>query len=413
MMLLLKMLPNLLMLRSLCLALPSPYPTEAHVLAPRQGTASSHIVRRFFNGSFVLGDALYIDGGECSTTDWQLGQEVCNGALAVDLSAVFSTDGTSRQPPFSLIDKGDCPNFNLPAFWVDTNNGTAFMYGGEYSYLNPWIGPTTVPPEAWWAFTLEGGGTWTNIDQSFDDTFPTLTRPSYGGYTYGEGLGGFYLGGKHGSRGSQKTNIGGYTSSPGMQFFNFTDQSWTNSSTSKLYDTGTFVSGSLQYTQNWGDAGLVVVLGGQDHETQRFLPWNNITLFDPATQNWYHQTAAGDVPSIRGAFCNVGIGQNASNGTYEIFVYGGSVSASEGAATAGDALYILTMPAFHWFRVDWPTGDPRFWHTCNLAGNSQMLSVGGLNPTLNGTISNYTNEQTNTTDPYFLGIKVLDLDQSL
>jgi len=239
-----------------------------------------------------------------------------NYTLAIDLSTPLSTDTLAASSRGRLIEKGRCPNFNLPAHWPDEANQTVFVYGGEYSYLNPWVGPSTVPPEELWAFTPEGGGSWNTIDQSFDSVFSTLTRPSYGGFSYGS-VGGFYFGGKHGSRGSQKTNIGGYTAAPGLQFYNFTDQSWMNASSSGFY-AGTYLSqsGGLQYVPSWGQSGILVALGGQDFYTTQFFSWSNITIFDPATQQWYSQTAAGDIPDARWTYCNVGVGSTSRNGTY-------------------------------------------------------------------------------------------------
>lgn len=77
----------------------------------------------------------------------------------------------------------------------------------------------------------------------------------------------------------------------------------------------------------------------------------------------------------------------------------------------GTSIYILSLPAFQWFRANVTSDDPRQDHTCNIASKRQMLSVGGVDPTLNTTAVNGTTEQINSTDPYLFGLKVLDLTE--
>jgi hypothetical protein len=71
---------------------------------------------------------------------------------------------------------------------------------------------------------------------------------------------------------------------------------------------------------------------------------------------------------------------------------------------AADAVYILTLPAFHWVKVNYPPTDPRVYHTCHVIGNRQLLSVGGLNPALLN-ISLAWNE----TDQFTEGLKIFDM----
>ena len=44
-------------------------------------------------------------------------------------------------------------------------------------------------------------------------------------------------------------------------------------------------------------------------------------------------------------------------------------------------VYILSLPGFVWFKANNTSSEPRTGHTCELAGNRQMISIGGLNPT--------------------------------
>lgn len=68
-----------------------------------------------------------------------------------------------------------------------------------------------------------------------------------------------------------------------------------------------------------------------------------------------------------------------------------------------DEVYILSLPAFVWFKANYTSVDPRIYHTCHIAGN-QMLSIGGLNPSFDS----FATAQ-NDTDLFWEGIKVFDL----
>ena len=67
-----------------------------------------------------------------------------------------------------------------------------------------------------------------------------------------------------------------------------------------------------------------------------------------------------------------------------------------------DAVYVLSLPAFRWFKADHPAQYPRFRHSCNIVGNRQMLSIGGQDPT-----NQYNN--TFTADPFLQGLGIFDL----
>ena len=69
-----------------------------------------------------------------------------------------------------------------------------------------------------------------------------------------------------------------------------------------------------------------------------------------------------------------------------------------------DEVYVLSVPSFVWFKVNYTSSNPRVDHTCIVAGNRQMLSIGGLNPSATSQIAAF-----NDTDPFWQGIKVFDL----
>ncbi|KAF6236380.1 hypothetical protein HO173_005471 [Letharia columbiana] len=391
--------------------------TDSSFKFPRQ-EQSLELVRRFFHGSFVIGKTLYIDGGEATRSiDGVIERAIVNSTLALDLSSSFSTSSKNNGVQIQDINKGSCPNFNYIRFWTNVAANTVYAYGGEFSYLNPWVGSTTVPLESLWSFTPSSdGGTWQALDQS-SSVFSSITRPTQGSVASGD-IGGFNLGGYAGNRGSQKTNIDSFIPIPGLQFYNFTSQEWSNNSATAYSPDGTAEFSGTAYVPTWGTAGLLVAFGGQISpnisqfvDGAAYLPMSNISLFDPSTQVWYYQEATGDVPSQRDRFCVVGV-NGGDNSTYEIFLYGGQVgsniydnsSASQSINAGLDEVYVLSLPSFVWFKANYTSSDPRMFHTCNIVGNRQMLSIGGLNPSAAS-----WSAAINDTDLFWEGVKVFDL----
>lgn len=95
----------------------------------------------------------------------------------------------------------------------------------------------------------------------------------------------------------------------------------------------------------------------------------------------------------------------------EIFMYAGQAGSglfdgkqsSMASNAERDEVYVLSLPAFVWFKANYNSVDPRIEHTCHVVGN-QMLSVGGLNPSRASSSVAYTD-----TDPFWEGIKVFDM----
>ena len=254
-----------------------------------------------------------------------------------------------------------------------------------------------------------------NIDERYSQAFSGLTRASWGSGTHGGSTGGFYLGGWQGHWTSSKTPIDGYFSSTGVVFYNYTDVSWNNFTTDGLHDTGVYfgyAAGGTQYVPTYGTGGLLVILGGETFLDSSPYPWNNITVYDVASKKWYWQPTSGEAPTPgKRIFCNVG--KESPNGTYEIFLYGGTADNPDVIKAEADALHILSLPAFVWHKIDITSGERegRTQHSCTIAGNRQMISTGEQNPLLNSTEDPTTgqSEYSNSTDPYALAIKVLDL----
>ena len=64
------------------------------------------------------------------------------------------------------------------------------------------------------------------------------------------------------------------------------------------------------------------------------------------------------------------------------FIHGGVLNNVMGSSNVGaDEIYILSLPSFQWFKVNYPSSSPRAGHSCITTGTSQMIIIGGLNPT--------------------------------
>jgi Kelch motif len=343
-----------------------------------------------------------------------------NQTLSLDFSKSWDNN---TFPNVRTIPKSSCPSLNEIILWPDPTNNSFYAYGGELSYLVPFASSSTVPLESFWIFKADGngGGSWSQLDMSDNPTWISLTRTA-GGLWAASRNAGFNLGGYAGSRTSQRTGIDGFIPIPGLQTYNYTTGGWTNNSALGYSTFGTAQAGGMVHVPTWGPAGLLVMVGGQTSPLNTWsdggtmVPMSNITVFDPQSQTWYHQTALGEVPSQRTRFCTVGV-RGGDNSTYEIYLYGGLVGGgifgggnqTDAAVqqNAGmDEVYVLSLPGFVWFKANYTSKDPRVLHTCHLVGGRQLLSVGGTTSSFVNLAASY-----NDTDPYPYGMKVFDMTE--
>ena len=245
--------------------------------------------------------------------------------LVIDLSNSFSTSSnTDSAVSTAVIDKGDCPSLNNVKFWNDESQGVVYAYGGELSDAAP--EGSSVPSDSFWKFTPLSsglGGSWSQVSVT-DPNFSALTRPTGGSATWGS-VGGFYMGGYSDSKTDQKTTgLTGFVPTPGIQFYNYSSGTWTNSSSAGYLQPGTQEYGAIVHVPTWGPAGMVVAFGGQTSgqstwsDGGSYVQLANISIFDPHGGQWYYQTASGDVPDQRDRFCAVGAqgGDNSTFGKY-------------------------------------------------------------------------------------------------
>ncbi|KAI9766840.1 MAG: hypothetical protein M1839_004763 [Geoglossum umbratile] len=338
----------------------------------------------------VVGDWLYIDGGEIYSSQkkgysarellFPIGSvagcadlrfDAVNQTFAISLS----TSWTSSSVQAVANDKPIGYEYSRkPALWYDPVNGSVFSWGG-FTYDNG-------DSKSMWAFRPDGrgGAVWEERYSQNDDFWTHFTSP--GGTSFATTPLGFYsLGGALIKGG--KPNF----AMPGLVVYDFRERTWSNLTSAAYSGCGCAVLGQSQYVSGFGQDGLLVFLGGdspdnhiyQTGDSMRDL--SNVTAYDIHNQKWYYQKATGDVPPAREQFCMAGA-QGTDNSTYEIYIYGGVSTSAESKQFIPEfaQVFVLSLPAFTWFRAPNSTVQRLYGHSCQVIGRRHMLSIGGTNP---------------------------------
>lgn len=104
---------------------------------------------------------------------------------------------------------------------------------------------------------------------------------------------------------------------------------------------------------------------------------------------------------------NHGISRELTNGR---FIHGGVINNVLGPQTANsDQVYILSLPSFRWFRANYTSANPRGGHTCHATNSSQMILIGGSDPTHSTSFLGDGDVQNAPSDPWTQGIGVFDM----
>ncbi|KAK1974288.1 hypothetical protein LZ30DRAFT_416493 [Colletotrichum cereale] len=277
--------------------------------------------------------------------------------------------------------------------WINEATNSLWIWGGK----SPNGAPRENPPASW-KFTAdgEGGGKWSKETPANPTFFTDLKRSEDGAFASTPDAG-FWFGGKA----SGLTNPNPVPQAvPGMVTYNMTTKSWANETTA-LSENGTVIGSSAVYIPTFGPNGLITIMGGYTEALDPglkgptgWLDFANLTFLDPVTRKWYSQATTGNPPTARAGFCSVGV--NGTNGTYEIFVFGGT---NEEKRITYDDVFVLSLPGFTWTQIIYNPANPRRYHSCAIVGNRQMLSVGG------------TDGQTawSTVDPWPQGLGLFDM----
>ncbi|OLN87990.1 Kelch repeat-containing protein-like protein 1 [Colletotrichum chlorophyti] len=360
------------------LALQLPSVATANAVSRRDWELSdapspSLFLRRASGRISVLGNHVYIDGGEIS----QLGEDgnitqprssnAVNSTLSIDMSASWSSSSVAIQQ----IPKTPKP-MDEQAIWTNEATNSFYIWGGHSPF------GAKLDDPALWKFEADGkgGGAWSKEVPANPTLFSELRRNEDGAFVTAKDTA-FWFGGSS----SGWTSPNPYTQPvPGILSYNFTTKTWANETTNAFSKFGTMIGGRAVYVPTFGPNGLITLLGGNTWNLMPdqkspigWMDFSNLTFFDPITRDWFWQNTTGNAPTPRSSPCTVGV--QGKNGTYEIFVFGG---ANSNTGSTYDDVFVLSLPGFVWTQFAYEAKSPRTGHSCAVVGRRQMLSVGGM-----------------------------------
>ena len=91
------------------------------------------------------------------------------------------------------------------------------------------------------------------------------------------------------------------------------------------------------------------------------------------------------------------------------FLFGGWSGRATSANMPFDEIHILTLPAFQWYKVQYPPLNPRHTVTCHSVGGGQILTIGGLNSDNTEPNPDVYLNVFEGHDPFAQGLNVFDL----
>lgn len=335
--------------------------------------------RRVYPATVIVDNWLYIDGGEFSYDDGDtVRYEHSTATLAIDLSRSWTNSSVTIK---STEHARGVPHLLGTNLWYNESGNELLQ--GFVGAASPWPNTNGVQDLCLWSFKLDGkgSGSWSQVYDSRASAFASMTRPYQGSMAQDDGAA-YILGGVSTADTSHETRGQPYITLPGLIKYNFTTAEFTNSTATDYHGAGTAARGQMLYVPTYGEKGLYIPLGGDAPRPGKYSPgssmvgFRNIMMYDPATDRWHSQTTTGAEPKGRIEFCAVGA--RSTDGTYEIFIYAGWSGSLGDVAIPWDEVFVLSLPAFRWFKVRYEPRHPRHGHACQVVGNRQMLIVGGV-----------------------------------
>ncbi|KAG8532308.1 uncharacterized protein KY384_003949 [Bacidia gigantensis] len=354
-----------------------------------------HFLRRAYHSATVVGEYLYIDGGEFSFLQSGNAQyRNLNHTLVIDLSK----DWQNSTVTFSTIQKpSTAPSFCEGVLWYDQSQDTL------YSGFNGWpcdFPDGTLPPDTPSLWNLKpdhrGGGIWTKSAE-FELTIGDNLILVHAASTAQCPDSGFIFGGEAADTKCRSSLV----------YFNTTTKIFANQTSTMPLPP--FEHGVLQYVPLWGSRGLLVGIGGRNEDGGFADEGGLVLVYDIATNITYRQQTSGKIPSGRIDPCTAGMESN--NNTFDIFYYGGSIGPGQ-PNIQRDEIFILTLPAFHWLQVPYQPSHPRAGHSCNAVAGSQILVLGGRDPNIvdHGNGTQFILDLMTRPDNFKQGLGIFDLN---
>jgi hypothetical protein len=130
----------------------------------------------------------------------------------------------------------------------------------------------------------------------------------------------------------------------------------------------------------WGDEGILLAIGGGTNET--FSQMNVIDVYSLGSRKWTKQSTDGPPPKYRVNPC-AAVASAPDGSSHQIYFFGGQNLVPYAEQLQYDDMYILTIPAFQWIKIDMSNQSippARAGHTCDIVGR-QMVVIGGFTST--------------------------------
>jgi hypothetical protein len=130
----------------------------------------------------------------------------------------------------------------------------------------------------------------------------------------------------------------------------------------------------------WGDEGILLAIGGGTNET--FSQMNVIDVYSLGNRKWTKQSTDGPSPKYRVNPC-AAVASAPDGSSHQIYFFGGQNLVPYAEQLQYDDMYILTIPAFQWIKVDMSNQSippARAGHTCDIVGR-QLIMIGGFTST--------------------------------
>ena len=136
----------------------------------------------------------------------------------------------------------------------------------------------------------------------------------------------------------------------------------------RLGAAGMLVSvGSYHQSSGMNNKTVLAAHGGifsPSSDTDSYPDMAGVQIYDIATRAWFAVNATGDIPSPRKAFCSA-VSAAPDDSSFQMVVHGGTY-----ASNTLDDVYVLTIPAFHWIKMNatFPNGTTQGWTTNTTYG---------------------------------------------
>ncbi|KAK4171211.1 hypothetical protein QBC36DRAFT_340409 [Triangularia setosa] len=350
-------------------------------------------VRRGLARVALIGDYLYIEGGEISQLvgDQKKLEEgsqstYLNSTLSIDMSKSWDASTV----PIRIIDNkisGKPPARSRPSFWTNQQDGSFYVWGGMVSYKKNREMPR-VPELYKFVTDGSGGGKWSIETPSNPGFLRTVYLTELAAFAATNETA-FIFGGLAGDWTDLTIGWGRTELATGAIAFNMKTKVFEQL-TSEETLVGAVAEHIPQFSFGSQKQGVILVMGGYnpekrvdgngaiDYSKVQYQSLDNLTIFDPETREKHYQTTAGPAPpSPREGFCVAGF--STKEGGYDMLLFGGENRVPEPDFRYEDA-WILSLPGFVWTKAPNMPAGRRAYHHCKPAGKRQVVSIGGTAP---------------------------------